>query len=89
MQLLNYFSQFEERFEEINGPEPPVSLPLPSSSGSNEPPVAETVPAECSAKGLEPQPQIPSHTYSDLNTSQDFGGGMMKIVPSDADVSKS
>ncbi|KAL4339104.1 transcription factor E2FA-like [Arachis hypogaea] len=78
-------SQFEERFEEINGPEPPVSLPLPSSSGSNEPPVAETVPAECSAKGLEPQPQIPSHTYSDLNTSQDFGGGMMKIVPSDAD----
>ncbi|XLU46895.1 transcription factor E2FA-like [Arachis ipaensis] len=78
-------SQFEERFEEINGPEPPVSLPLPSSSGSNEPPVAEAVPAECSAKGLEPQPQIPSHTYSDLNTSQDFGGGMMKIVPSDAD----
>ncbi|MED6134380.1 E2F transcription factor 3, variant 2 [Stylosanthes scabra] len=78
-------SQFEEKFEEINGAEPPVNFPLPSSSGSNEQPVAEAVPAECSAEGLEPQPQIPSQTYCDLNTSQDFGGGMMKIVPSDAD----
>ncbi|MED6212747.1 E2F transcription factor 3 [Stylosanthes scabra] len=78
-------SQFEEKFEEINGAEPPVNFPLPSSSGSNEQPVAEPVPAECSAEGLEPQPQIPSQPYCDLNTSQDFGGGMMKIVPSDAD----
>lgn len=25
--------------------------------------------------------------WSDVNSSQDFGGGMMKIVPSDIDVS--
>ena len=89
MELLNCFSQFEEKFEEINGAEPPMSFPLASSSGSNEQLVTETAPAECSGKGLEPQAQISSHAYSDLNTSQEFAGGMMKIVPSDADVSKS
>ncbi|KAJ1385790.1 Winged helix-like DNA-binding domain superfamily [Sesbania bispinosa] len=78
-------SQFEEKFEEVNGAEPPMSIPLASSSGSNEQPVAEMVPAECSGQGLEPQAQLSSHAYSDLNASQEFAGGMMKIVPSDAD----
>lgn len=62
-------------------------IPLASSSGSNEQVVTETVPAECSGKELEPQTQLSSHAYSDLNASQDFTGGMMKIVPSDIDVS--
>lgn len=78
-------SQFEEKFEEINGAEPPASLPLASSSGSNEQQVTEMVPAECSGKELEPQALLSSQTYSDLNVSQEFAGGMMKIVPSDAD----
>ncbi|XP_058771270.1 transcription factor E2FA-like isoform X1 [Vicia villosa] len=78
-------SQFEEKFEEINGAEPPVSLPLASSSGSNEQQVTEMVPAECSGNGLEPQALLSSQTYSELNVSQELAGGMMKIVPSDAD----
>lgn len=45
------------------------------------------VPAECSGKELEPQALLSSQAYSDLNASQEFAGGMMKIVPSDADVS--
>jgi hypothetical protein len=49
--------------------------------------VTEMVPAECSGKELEPQALLSSQTYSDLNVSQEFAGGMMKIVPSDADVS--
>lgn len=77
-------SQFEEKFEEVNGAELPM-IPLASSSGSNEQVVTETVPAECSGKELEPQTQLSSHAYSDLNASQDFTGGMMKIVPSDID----
>lgn len=64
-----------------------MSFPLASSSGSNEQQVTEMVPAECSGKELEPQPQLSSHAYSDLNASQEFASGMMKIVPSDADVS--
>ncbi|RDX73192.1 Transcription factor E2FA, partial [Mucuna pruriens] len=77
-------SQFEEKFEEINGAELPM-IPLASSSGSNEQLMTEMVPAECSGKELEPQTQFSSHAYSDLNASQEFGGGMMKIVPSDVD----
>jgi len=80
------FSQFEEKFEEINGAELPM-IPLASSSESNEQIMTEMVPAECSGKEFEPQTQLSSHAYSDLNASQEFGGGMMKIVPSDVDVS--
>lgn len=49
--------------------------------------MTETVPTEFSGIGLEPQAQLSSQGYSDLNASQEFAGGMMKIVPSDADVS--
>ncbi|XP_028784797.1 transcription factor E2FA isoform X2 [Neltuma alba] len=78
-------SQFEEKFEEMNGVEPPASLPLASSSGSNEHLTTEMTPLEHNGKGLESQTQLPSHTCSDLNASPEFGGGMMKIVPSDVD----
>ncbi|CAJ1967219.1 unnamed protein product [Sphenostylis stenocarpa] len=77
-------SQFEEKFEEINGAELPM-MPLASSSESNEQLMTEMVPAECSRKEFEPQTQLSSHAYSDLNASQEFAGGMMKIVPSDVD----
>lgn len=60
-------------------------IPLASSSGSNEQLMTEMVPAECSGKELEPQTQLSSHAFSDA--SQEFAGGMMKIVPSDVDVS--
>ncbi|MCH90930.1 transcription factor E2FA-like, partial [Trifolium medium] len=78
-------SQFEEKFEEINAAEPPTSLAIASSSGSTEQQVTEMVPAECSGNGLDPQALLSSQTYSDLNVSQELAGGMMKIVPSDAD----
>ncbi|KAK2435467.1 E2F transcription factor [Trifolium repens] len=78
-------SQFEEKFEEINAAEPPTSLALASSSGSTEQQVTEMVPAECSGNGLDPQALLSSQEYSDLNVSQELAGGMMKIVPSDAD----
>ncbi|MED6210047.1 E2F transcription factor 3 [Stylosanthes scabra] len=71
-------SQFEEKFEEM-------SFPLASSSGSNEHQAAEQFPVECNDKGPEPQAQPSSNTCSDLNTVQEFAGGMMKIVPSAAD----
>lgn len=81
-----FSSQFEEKFEEMNAVEP-VSLPLSSSSGSNEHLTTEMAHVEHNGKGLEPQAQVSSHTCSDLNASQEFGGGIMKIVPSDVDVS--
>ncbi|CAJ2672788.1 unnamed protein product [Trifolium pratense] len=78
-------SQFEEKFEEINAAVAPTSLAIASSSESTEQQVTEMVPAECSGNGLDPQALLSSQTYSDLNVSQDLAGGMMKIVPSDAD----
>ncbi|KAL6337103.1 hypothetical protein AAG906_036417 [Vitis piasezkii] len=79
-------SQFEEKFEEMNGTQPPLSFPLASSSGSNENPSTEVVIADSSGKELEPQDGY--QMCSDLTASQEFIGGIMKIVPdvdSDAD----
>lgn len=89
LNCLLFTSQFEEKFEEMNSVEPPASLPLASSSGSNEHLVTETAPLENNGKGLESQTQPSSHTCSDVNASPEFGGGIMRIVPSDVDVSLS
>ncbi|KAJ4979178.1 hypothetical protein NE237_009958 [Protea cynaroides] len=78
-------SQFEEKFEEMNGVEAPPSLPLASTSGSNENTVATTVTEEGRGKEIELQGQDMHVMCSDPNASQDFGGGIMKIVPSDVD----
>ncbi|KAG9147970.1 hypothetical protein Leryth_003558 [Lithospermum erythrorhizon] len=81
-------SQFEEKFEEINAPEPPTSDP-PMNIDTGNP--AETV--------EDPDPRNGGHTNGmlqqkdnetcgDLSTSNDFVSGIMKIVPdvnSDAD----
>lgn len=71
----------------MNGAEPPVSFPLASSSESNEHPVTEVVNMESTRKEIEPQAQLAHQMCSDINASQEFAGGMMKIVPSDVDVS--
>ncbi|XVF76124.1 hypothetical protein PTKIN_Ptkin13bG0240600 [Pterospermum kingtungense] len=76
-------SQFEEKFEEMNGVEPPASVPLASSSGSNENQV-ELVNMEGTRKEIEPQAQQ-THESSDINASQESVGGMMRITPSDTD----
>ncbi|OMO82525.1 hypothetical protein CCACVL1_11927 [Corchorus capsularis] len=77
-------SQFEEKFEDANGVEPPAAVPLASSSGSNENHV-EMVNAESTRKKVEPQAQQTHQTNSDIIASQESVGGMMRIVPSDID----
>ncbi|XP_059463439.1 transcription factor E2FA isoform X2 [Corylus avellana] len=78
-------SQFEEKFEDINNVEPPVSFPVASSSGSNENPPTEVVNVNSTRNEIEPQALYGHQISSDLSASQDFAGGMMKIVPSDVD----
>ncbi|MCL7025950.1 hypothetical protein MKW94_012545 [Papaver nudicaule] len=76
-------SQFEEKFEELNEVEAPPIVPPASSSGSrmDEPMVTE----ENRGKEIELEGQDADRMYSDPNTSQDFMGGIMKIVPTDVD----
>nr|QYW07149.1 transcription factor E2FA [Dimocarpus longan] len=78
-------SQFEEKFEETNNPEPPVNLPHASNSGFNESQVTAMATMESSGREIRPQSQEALQMYSGLDSSQDFAGGMMRIVPSDAD----
>jgi transcription factor E2F3 len=82
-----FCSQFEEKFEDMNSVEPPVSFPVASSSGSNENPPTEVVNVNITRNEIEPQALYGHQISSDLSASQDFAGGMMKIVPSDVDVS--
>ncbi|XVE75884.1 hypothetical protein DITRI_Ditri12bG0127700 [Diplodiscus trichospermus] len=77
-------SQFEEKFEEVNGVQPPASVPLASSSGSNQNQV-ELVNVEGTRKEIEPHAQQTHQIGSDINASQESVGGMMRIVPSDFD----
>ncbi|XP_062003066.1 transcription factor E2FA isoform X2 [Rosa rugosa] len=80
-------SQFEEKFDDINGVEPPVSFPIASGSGSNEQSTTEMVNGQNRGKEIDPRAQQAQvdQTCSDVNASQEFGGGMMRIVPSDVD----
>ncbi|KAL1082194.1 hypothetical protein V6Z11_D09G118800 [Gossypium hirsutum] len=76
-------SQFEEKFEEIQGADPPPNFS--STSGLNENPATTMVPEESRGKEIEMQGQDDNRMCSDLNASQDFVSGIMKIVPSDVD----
>ncbi|KAJ8750272.1 hypothetical protein K2173_014187 [Erythroxylum novogranatense] len=78
-------SQFEEKFEEINGAEPPPSYP--SSSGFNENLAATMSGGERRQEEFEMQGQDARGLCSELNSSHDFVSGIMKIVPSDVDTS--
>ncbi|KAJ6717206.1 TRANSCRIPTION FACTOR E2F [Salix koriyanagi] len=77
-------SQFEEKFEDIQGAEPPPSYL--STSGFNENPSTTMVAEESRAKEIEMQEQNGHRMCSELNTSHDFVNGIMKIVPSDVNV---
>ncbi|KAJ4724906.1 Transcription factor [Melia azedarach] len=76
-------SQFEEKFEEIHGAEAPPNLP--STSGFNENPAATMIMEESRGKEIEMQEQDAQTMCTDLNSSQDFVSGIMKIVPSEVD----
>ncbi|KAK8273134.1 hypothetical protein V6Z11_D11G385400 [Gossypium hirsutum] len=62
-------SQFEEKFEEMNGVEQPLSVPLASSSGSNENQV-QLVNTVSIRKEIEPQAQQTHQICSHINASQ-------------------
>ncbi|TKY67032.1 Transcription factor E2FB [Spatholobus suberectus] len=72
-------SQFEEKFEEINGVD--VAPKLPSSPDVNK--HQSTVVPEDRGKDIEVQEQEVHGPSSDFTNSQDFVSGIMKIVPSD------
>ncbi|XP_021887509.1 transcription factor E2FB [Carica papaya] len=75
-------SQFEEKFEEIHGVEAPPDVP--SSSGFHEN-TATAIMTDDSREKLEMEGQDMHQTFSDVNSSQDFVSGIMKIVPSEID----
>lgn len=70
----------------MTGVEPSMSVPLASSSGSNDNPSTDrsTVTNNLPGNGSLAHD---SQMSCDLGASLEFNGGMMKIVPSDADVS--
>lgn len=76
-------SQFEEKFEEINGVD--VAPKFPSSPEFNK--HQSTVVPEDKGKDIEVQGQDGHGPSSDFTNSQDFVSGIMKIVPSDVAVS--
>lgn len=79
-------SQFEEKFEEMNNVEPPPKLPFASSTGSNVNTVGKKLyTASKNEETTECQDQ--PYQTSCANTSNELVGGIMKIVPSDVDVS--
>lgn len=73
----------------MNGAEPPVNIPLASSSGSNENLEAERplLLDGSIRKEIEPRGQVTNKMSSDLAPSQEFIGGLMKIIPTEVDVS--
>lgn len=78
-------SQFEEKFEEIHGAE--ATPNLPSNSGLVENPALTMITQESGGKEIEMQGQDAHRECTNLNASQDFVSGIMKIVPSEIDVS--
>ncbi|XP_024986430.1 transcription factor E2FA [Cynara cardunculus var. scolymus] len=70
-------SQFEEKFEDIDGVEQPMTVPVASSSGSDDNPATEVT--------IEAQPQHVHGMSSDINMPEDSPGRIMRIVPSDVD----
>ncbi|XP_047265448.1 transcription factor E2FA-like isoform X1 [Capsicum annuum] len=79
-------SQFKEKFEEMNGVEPSTTIPDASSSGSKDYPATEILIVSNNVTENGGQTQNVDQLSSDVGTSEDYGGGMMKIVPSDVDI---
>ncbi|KAA3458627.1 transcription factor E2FB-like [Gossypium australe] len=76
-------SQFEEKFEEIQGGDLPPNFP--STSGLNENSATAMVTEESRGKEIEMQGHDANRICPDLSASQDFVSGIMKIVPSEVD----
>ncbi|KAL3839368.1 hypothetical protein ACJIZ3_023959 [Penstemon smallii] len=74
-------SQFEEKFEEMNGVEP-APFPLASNSGTNEDPSLERASLAHSAQEIEAQTRECHGLNTDFCAPEDCAGGMTKIIPS-------
>lgn len=70
-------SQFEEKFEDIDGVEQPMPVPIASSSASDDNPATEVT--------IEAQPQHVHGMSSDINMPEGSPGRIMRIVPSVVD----
>ncbi|CAI0391341.1 unnamed protein product [Linum tenue] len=75
-----YLSKFEENFEEANEVGPSTSFPPHASSSSS------SVNPQMEMVSTTQRTDAHHHMFSDFNASPEYVGGMMKIVPSDADV---
>lgn len=78
-------SQFEEKFEEMNGVEPSMSYPIASSSGSKDSPIADRSTQEKTGPGMGVLSPDGNRSSADLVASLDYTGGITKIVPADVD----
>ncbi|KAG8376828.1 hypothetical protein BUALT_Bualt09G0104400 [Buddleja alternifolia] len=78
-------SQFEEKFEEMGGVEQSTSFPLASISDSNENLATERASLAHSAQQTEVQLQEAHGPNSVFGASQEYTGGMTKIIPSNID----
>ncbi|KAF4376430.1 hypothetical protein CsatB_028354 [Cannabis sativa] len=76
-------SQFEEKFEEIDGVQVPANIP--SCSGVNENPATMDMADGGKDDSTKLQRQHDHETCVDPNAPQDSVSGIMKIVPSDVD----
>lgn len=88
--LLYVVSQFEEKFEEVSGVVTPPKLHSGKSMANPETvgnPTLAVATEDSKEKELQVNNQDSQRGFPDVNSSQDFGSGMMKIVPSDVDVS--
>ncbi|KAL6507796.1 E2F transcription factor 3 [Orobanche gracilis] len=77
-------SQFEEKFDEMHGVEHSTNLPFASSSGSNGNPAAHRSAMVHGAPQIEAQTQENCESNS-LGASQEYAGGMTRIVPTNID----
>ncbi|XP_039052550.1 transcription factor E2FB-like [Hibiscus syriacus] len=76
-------SQFEEKFEKIQGVDPPQNIQ--SISGLNNNPAKTLATEESRRSEFEMLGQDTNRIFSDINDSQDIMNGILKIVPSDVD----
>ncbi|WOL12740.1 transcription factor E2FB-like [Canna indica] len=81
-------SQFEEKFEEVNGVETPPTVPIGSSmenAGTTGNTMLAVVTEGSRVQEVQLNNQDSHRMCTDISSPQDLAGGMMKILPSDVD----
>lgn len=71
----------------MNGVEQSTNFPIASSSGSNANPAVERSSLAHSAPQIEAQTRESHELNSVFGASQEYAGGMTRIIPSNIDVS--